>query len=212
MAQVIWLVRHGSRLDFVDPEWYVTARRPYDPPLSAEGVGQAQALGRRLRGERVAHLFASPFLRAVETAHYVAEALDLPIKIEAGFSEWLNPEWFSSPPERLSVEALRERFPRVDGNYASRVPASYPETADEALRRAGEAARLLSQECEGNVVIVGHGASVVGAAWGLLESRPEVHAAFCSLVKVSCQAGKWVLELAGDTAHLERTESTLRFH
>ena len=46
--QTLWLTRHGNRLDFVDAGWYLTAKRPYDPPLSAEGRSQAKALAQRL--------------------------------------------------------------------------------------------------------------------------------------------------------------------
>ena len=37
-------------------------------------------------------IFASPFLRAVETADHIAEVLDRPVLIERGASEWLNPK------------------------------------------------------------------------------------------------------------------------
>jgi len=40
-------------------------------------------LGQRQR-EGIAHIFASPFLRTVQTANQIAEALDLPIKLESG--------------------------------------------------------------------------------------------------------------------------------
>jgi len=40
-------------------------------------------LGQRLKREDIAHIFASPFLRTVQTANQVAEALDLPIKLES---------------------------------------------------------------------------------------------------------------------------------
>ncbi len=212
MGQIIWLARHGNRLDFVDPEWFKTASRPFDPPLSPDGVQQAQSLARRLRDEGITRVFASPFLRAVETAHHVADLLDLSIGVESGFSEWLNPDWFPDPPVCLPLDSLARRFPRVDASYRSRVMARYPETSEVALARAGKAARLLSDEFRGNLLIVGHGASVVGASWGLLRNSPELHTAFCSLVKLRREADAWTLDLRGDTSHLEETESVLRFH
>ena len=107
MNQTIWIARHGNRLDFVNPEWFNTAERPYDPPLSPDGIVQAQELGQRLVGERIRHIFASPFLRTVQTADRVAQILDLPIKIESGLGEWLNPDWMKSDPERLSIAVLQ---------------------------------------------------------------------------------------------------------
>ncbi|MGK7892391.1 MAG: histidine phosphatase family protein, partial [Xenococcus sp. (in: cyanobacteria)] len=37
MKQTVWIARHGNRLDFVNPEWFNTATRRYDPPLSEDG-------------------------------------------------------------------------------------------------------------------------------------------------------------------------------
>ena len=39
----LWLVRHGSRRDFEEPEWAARAARPFDPPLSARGRREAAA-------------------------------------------------------------------------------------------------------------------------------------------------------------------------
>jgi broad specificity phosphatase PhoE len=61
MSQTIWIARHGNRLDFVRPEWFDTALRRYDPPLSKDGFVQAKQLAQRLKGENIRHIFASPF-------------------------------------------------------------------------------------------------------------------------------------------------------
>ncbi|MBW4669877.1 MAG: histidine phosphatase family protein [Cyanomargarita calcarea GSE-NOS-MK-12-04C] len=88
--QTIWIARHGNRQDYVDRNWRRTALKPFDPSLSADGAVQAQKLAGRLVGEKIRHIFASPAFRTLETANYTAEALNLPIKIEAGLSEWSN--------------------------------------------------------------------------------------------------------------------------
>ena len=214
MPQTVWIARHGNRLDFVNPEWFNTAERPYDPPLSDDGVVQAQQLGQRLVGEGIVHIFASPFLRTVQTAYQVAEALDLPIKLESGLSEWLNPHWMPAMPERLSIEALAERFPRIDLTYTSRVVANYPETSEEVLERTACTARHLAAEFPEDILLVGHGASVVGATMGLLggTTEPKVNAVLCCLVKLVRQDQEWLMELNGDTSHLSQTEKVIRFH
>ncbi len=214
MTQIVWLARHANRLDFVNPEWFNTAERPYDPPISDDGKIQAQQLAQRLKQENIAHIFASPFLRTVQTASYVAEVLDLPIKLESGLSEWLNPKWMPKMPERLSMEALAKMFPKIDTSYTSRVIAEYPETSEVSLERSGKTARLLADEFPEDILLVGHGASVLGATMGLVEgtARTEVNAALCCLVKIIRQDQKWVMELNGDTSHLSQTETVIRFH
>jgi broad specificity phosphatase PhoE len=214
MSQIVWIARHGNRLDFVNPDWFLTAERPYDPPLSDDGLIQAKQLGERLKQENIAHIFASPFLRTVQTGNQVAEALDLPIKVESGLSEWLNPHWMPSMPEKLSLELLHERYPRIDLEYNSRIIAEFPETGEQALQRAGETAKRLAAEFTTDILLVGHGASVIGTAMGLLggTTEPEINTTLCCLVKIVHQGEKWEMELNGDTSHLSETEKVIRFH
>ncbi|MDY6940725.1 MAG: histidine phosphatase family protein [Cyanobacteriota bacterium] len=212
MTQTIWIARHGNRIDFVRPEWFDTADRPYDPHLSDDGEVQARELGDRLQPEGITHIFASPFLRTVQTANYVAEILDLPIKLEWGLCEWLNPEWMSAMPETLSPETLKARFPRIDLSYRSLLQPQYPESDELCWQRTAEAARRLVAEYSTDLLWVGHGASVVGAAIGLLEEYREITASLCCLVKLVRQDDRWVMELDGDTSHLSRSESKVRFN
>lgn len=134
MNQIVWIARHANRLDFVNPDWFLTAERRYDPPLSDDGMEQAQQLAKRLQKEKISHIFTSPFLRTIQTANAVAEVLDLPIKLETGLSEWLNPAWMTEEPERLSVPALAELFPRIDVSYTPHIAAQYPETHEKVRR------------------------------------------------------------------------------
>jgi broad specificity phosphatase PhoE len=215
MSQIIWIARHGNRIDFVNPEWFNTAERRYDPPLSDDGVVQAYQLGQRLKRENITHIFASPFLRTVQTANQIAEALELPIKLESGLSEWLNPVWMTAMPEKMSIEALTEIFPRIDTSYTSRVIAEYPETYEQALSRSGKTARLLAEEfLPEDILLMGHGASVLGATMGLVGeiAKNQVKASLCCLVKVVRQDPDWLLELYGDTSHLSEIEEVIRFN
>lgn len=214
MSQIVWIARHANRLDFVNPDWFLTAERRYDPPLSDDGFVQAQQLAKRLKRENITHIFASPFLRTVQTANAVAEVLNLPIKLETGLSEWLNPAWMTEEPERLSTPALAELFPRIDIGYTSRIAAKYPETHEKVRERSGQTARCLATEFfPQDVLLVAHGASVLGGAMGLVGeiAKTEVKASLCSLVKVVREDPKWLLELKGDTSHLTHIEEVIRF-
>ncbi|KJH73656.1 phosphoglycerate mutase [Aliterella atlantica CENA595] len=213
-SQTIWIARHANRLDFVNPDWFNTAERRYDPPLSDDGLVQASQLAQRLKQEKITAIFASPFLRTVQTANQVAEVLDLPINLESGLSEWLNPEWMSENPERMAIAELISLFPRIDPSYTSRVQAEYPETEATALGRSGETARKLAAEFKEEILLVGHGASVLGATLGLVGemARTEVKASLCCLIKVVRQNPNWVLELNGDTSHLSEVEEIIRFN
>lgn len=205
----VWLARHGDRLDFTDTEWTATAARPYDPPLSPLGREQAYRLALRLQSQGVSYIFSSPFLRAVETAAAVCKALRIPMRIEPGLSEWLNREWFPKLPETVRVDELWHRFPEIDRGYHPVGSAVYGETGDEALLRSGETAQRLTAAFPGTLLLVGHGASVLGATLGLLQAPvtsagevlPEISPA--SVVKLVYRHGVWRLALACDVAHLQ---------
>ena len=215
MTQTVWIARHANRLDFVKPEWFLTAERRYDPPLSDDGMVQAQQLAERLQVETIDHIFASPFLRTVQTANAIAEKLDLPIKLETGLSEWLNPEWMTEEPERLPTTALAELFPRIDTAYTPRIGATYPETHAQTRQRSGTTARCLAAEYSPkHILLVGHGASVKGAAMGLVgdiaDNGEKVR--LCSLFKAVRQERGWLLEISGDTSYLTHVEEVVRFN
>jgi broad specificity phosphatase PhoE len=212
ITQIVWIARHGNRQDFVDLNWRSQAQHPLDPPLSTDGAVQAQELAARLAGETIAHIFASPFLRTVQTASYVAELLDLPIKIESGLSEWIEPQGFLTAPAKLTFTDLVEQFPRIDANYRSRVEVTYPEPGKMGFDRAAKTAQLLTSEFAGQILMIGHGASVLGATWGLVGGQPEINPALCCLVKLVRDRQAWVMELNGDTSHLSQSESSIRFH
>jgi broad specificity phosphatase PhoE len=210
--QIVWIARHGNRLDFVYPEWFNTAERRYDPPLSEDGFIQAKQLGKRLEKENITHIFASPFLRTIQTANEIAEILNLPIKIETGLSEWHNPNWMSDKPKTHPQEFLAKEYPRIDWNYTSYVIPKYPESEEEVNQRTADTARQLVAQFSQHILLVGHGASVVGATRGLVGENLTIKASLCCLVKLISNGNKWEIELNGDISHLSQTETTIRFN
>jgi len=212
MSQTVWIARHGNRLDFVNPEWFNTAERRYDPPLSDDGFIQAAELGQRLKAEKIEHIFVSPFLRTIQTANEVAEALNLPIKLETGLGEWHNGEWMTESPEIQTQEFLAAKYQVIDWDYQPYLSPQYPETKEDVNRRTAKTVQHLVSEYSEDILIVGHGASVYGAALGLVADLPESKVALCSLTKVVRNSDRWNLEFYADTAHLSQTESEVRLN
>ncbi len=198
-GQVLWLCRHGNRIDWVDPTWEGT-----DPHLAADGVVQAIKTGQRLRGQGIRHIFCSPFLRTIETAHHIAAALELTVKVEHGATEWLRTDWFPTPPEYAPPDLLHKRFPGIDTTYRSIGHPVWPEaTWEDVKARCVTVARDILATFGSDVLIVGHSASVGGMALGLFGSDFELPTDFCSLTKVICSPGGVCLELKGDISHLK---------
>lgn len=204
----IFLARHGERVDHVDASWKLRAPRPFDSPLTERGRRQARELGERLlRLERanVRYIFASPFERTVDTAHQVAQVLDLPVYIENGACEWLNEAWFGAEkPEWLPAAELRRRgYPRLQvppsslsSSEAAAAPAAepghaiiadpvHPEELAEVAERCTRTVRALAARyLDGDVLVVGHGISVEHMAKGLCGADTKVRwVTYCSLTE-----------------------------
>lgn len=213
MSQTVWIARHGNRLDFVNPAWFNTATRRYDPPLSADGLVQATELGERLKQENISHIFTSPFLRTIQTANEVAQILNLSIKLEAGLSEWHNPEWMTESPETHPQDFLAARYPLIDWCYQSYFLPQYPETELDVNQRTKATIKQLVTKFSTNILIVGHGASVWGATQGLVPNTPMFKVALCCLTKIVRDANhNWRLDFGGDTSHLTQTETQIRLN
>lgn len=213
MSQTVWIARHGNRLDFVNPEWFNTAARRYDPPLSEDGFMQAAELGQRLKSENISHIFSSPFLRTIQTANEVAKILNIPIKLEAGLSEWHNPDWMSESPETHPQDFLTAEFPLIDWNYQSCVFPQYPESKAEVCRRTAATVKQLLDQFSSDILIVGHGASVFGVTKSFIPDVPDFKVSLCSLTKVvRDQDHNWGLEFCADNTHLSQTESQVKLN
>ncbi len=209
-GRVVWLVRHGNRRDFVDPEWLKTAERPHDGPLSADGEVQARETGERLARERIDHVFASPFIRAAQTASIIGGVIGRRVRIEPGLAEMLLDRWFPDRHDLLSAAELAEMLPGIDADYPGQVHPAYPEDSEAMLRRTAEVMRHLTGRYEGNLLLVAHGGSINGLARALAPSA-SVHTALCCLVRLAERAGAWVLEADGsDTSHLTQAQGTVR--
>ena len=203
---IIWLARHGNRLDFVEPEWFSNAEKKYDPPLSEDGRIQAQQLADKLPQKKIDHLITSPFLRAVETADIIAQVLDLSIKVEAGLGEWHNADWMTQTPQIHSFSQLKSLYPRIDGNYRSYVTPKYPEDKLQVLDRMKKIAYKLVEQFSGNILLVGHSISVTGIVQGLLNSSVEINTSLCSLTKLVKYDMQWQLVLNGDTSGISQAQ------
>lgn len=197
----VWIARHGHRFDFAYPEWFITAERRYDPALSDQGFVQVQQLANRLKQEPIDHLFCSPFLRAIQTAHPISQLLNLPMKIERGLGEWLNPDWMTEYPQTSPLEDLMSKY-SIDPPYSSRLIPHYPESESEMMQRMARIADQLVAEFSGNLLLVGHGATVGGITAGLLGENLIRQAPLACLTKIVYSKKQWKIELKADISHL----------
>ena len=205
MAQEVYVVRHGQRRDTVDPDWETVADRVHDPPLTELGRWAAWRVGRRFVESGVAFdaVYASPFIRAVETADEICREIETTFGLEPGLGEYRNPEWFDRDPETLPHDMLRERFETLRVHGDSHVVPTFPETHEEAMARIGEAARRLADGIDGSVLLVGHGITVAGVVAGLVGPGTGVDAPLCGVTRLAFDGESWRLDYTADTSHLD---------
>ncbi len=102
--RAVWLARHG------ETDWNRAGRwqGQADPPLNAQGRGQAAQLATRLRGVPVDALYASDLLRARETAELVADAVGMSPRLHPGLREIDIGSWSGKTVEQIRAEHAEE--------------------------------------------------------------------------------------------------------
>lgn len=211
----MWVVRHGERSDVADGEWWLTADRPHDPPLTKRGHEQARAAGHALAGETVDAIYSSPFRRCVQTACEIAAALGggIKVKIEPGLGEMLHHEWFDFPEpnaragtpvdEGMSTKELVKAFgaAKIDAAYvplfdaASRSGAvrpgqtaiTFPEEWHEGVARYRQCLSALEASAPFSVLVT-HGAGVQSCGESIEGvDMEEMDIGYCCLTNLTRQ-------------------------
>ncbi len=100
----LFLVRHG------EAEWNQTGRYQggSDPPLTARGEAQAQALANWFAGCGVATIFTSPLVRARCTSRAVEKRLGMVAIVDDRLSELAYGPW-----EGLTQAEVKQRWPEM---------------------------------------------------------------------------------------------------
>lgn len=176
---MIFVIRHGERIDHVDPFWEDRAEKPWDPPLTITGRQQGSKTGQRLKseGHEINFIFTSPFLRCLQTSAQIAKEVgNPPIMVEYGLAEYLTNEWFPQKPTFSDVDEMGKILPSLERNYRSLhdLDTLYPETWEAMEQRFMRVAKLLAAyEKPGNIVMVSHAYTLdyVAMAFNPIESN-----------------------------------------
>lgn len=146
----IYLVRHAQ------PELggreHVCLGGRSDPPLSAEGRAQAEKLGRQIPSLESFGVWASPMLRARETAELIAGGRAM-VNILPGMEEIDCGDW-----DGLSFDEIRRLYPvlyaRRGGDLSLTPPGG--ESLEALARRGLRALESLMDAEEDNIILVAH--------------------------------------------------------
>jgi broad specificity phosphatase PhoE len=180
-SQSLFVIRHGDRWDYENPDWNQKTTRPGDPPLSALGHQQAREAGvlldsllssLQVDGNDVT-LLSSPFLRTLQTSDGMLSALrrttnarNIQILPESSIFEWDGKEnglWHASLP---SLEERWNYFPRLNVKHSSLFVPDLPEPRSKFVERCDRAVKELNDrypyQPRSVIVLVTHAAGCVG--------------------------------------------------
>jgi probable phosphoglycerate mutase len=149
------LVRHG------ETDWNRDGRYQgqADPPLNAAGREQARLLASRLQGLPIEAIYSSDLQRAAETAGLVAEALGLPVSVDARLREIRLGMWEGRLVEEIIREYPAEWQARQSDPLLSRAPEG--ESVEEVAARVYQAANeIAARHPQGQVLVCAHGISL----------------------------------------------------
>ena len=201
------VVRHG------ETHWNVETRiqGQKDSELTAAGVAQAEAIGKRLARERFDALVASDMGRAMRTAERIAAQCGLAVVPEPRLRE----RSFGQG-EGLTYAEVDARWPGVFSRSANTDPdAAIPggETRRQFHERIRAAFEALARAHAGRrVAVVTHG-GVLAVLYRIVHGIPLAHAHKVAISNASYNgvvydhaaagdAGAWALEAWDDIAHL----------
>jgi broad specificity phosphatase PhoE len=200
-------IRHGETV------WNAEGREQgqADSPLTPRGVRQAEAIARRLRGQRCSALYSSDLGRALRTAEIIARATGAGVSADAGLRERHMGIF-----QGLTREQMAAQFPDEYTAYRAD-PHAYPIPGGESGQQRRErsvrvATGLADRHGDDTIVVVTHGGFLLGLFEHVLGLEPgnawrfkRHNASYSVFVRAN---GHWSLETWNDTSHLDALGST----
>jgi probable phosphoglycerate mutase len=203
-ATDLLLVRHGASEAYLEGSPFPLVDGHGDPPLSPEGVVQAEQVCARLAGAGVEAIYATNLRRTAQTAAPLAARLGLDVGVEADLREVHLGEWegglfrknvADGHPVSLRMQE-EERWDVIPGAEASEALAG----------RVGAAIGRLAAAHPGRRVAAFTHGGVIGQAMAMASgSRPFAFlgAENTSISRLVIVGDRWIVRGFNDTAHLD---------
>lgn len=205
--RTIWVVRHAEREDNINRNWRslpsASGLTSDNSLLSERGRLQAKECAERFRKVNIAHVFASPFDRTIETASIIVADKNLLVKPEPGLCEALY--LCEKPVGFWDTKDLKEKYPLVDTDY---IPVYSKNTLpkegcsdDACLSRVRSTLNRLTEKYDGDFLLVSHGAPIgaIHEIW----TGDFTYVGQATVSKfVQVDKGKFRMEFSNDASHL----------
>lgn len=204
-ALELLLVRHGQQAPIAERR---TPEEMSDPPLSAIGEQQIEAVAAHLAGETIDAVYASNLVRAHRTGLAIAARHDLDVTVLADLRE-VDLRLNLAPGTTLSAATEEPGFADAASQFAttgrwSALPMS--ERGDEFRARVRRTVEdILDRHSEGRVVIACHGGVVNAYVAEILGIERDYwfRTAHCSVNRVFARGTERRVWRLNETHHLD---------
>ncbi|ERI93081.1 phosphoglycerate mutase family protein [Clostridiales bacterium oral taxon 876 str. F0540] len=198
----LYITRHG------ETEWNIQGRMQgwKNSNLTAKGVSNAKALGESLKGVEFKKVYCSPLDRTRHTAELILSGRDIPVVYDENLREI-----HLGQLEGLNQEEIKEIYPEF-GSHFWESPHLYKAKSGEDFYKVRERVlkvldRIMSENTEGNILIVTHGvvlktfhAYFKNLPMEKLWDPPFIYDTSLTIVEI--QDGKSKVVIEGDISHL----------
>ena len=151
----IFLVRHGTTVLTAEDRFAGAT----DVQLSDEGREQVRHLARRLGGQTLSAIYASPLGRTVETARILAEPHGIPVQARDGLREISHGRW-----EQMTRREVEAQFPDEAAAWDEDPFTFAPQGGESGLAVTARALPVLIEIVRAhpakNVLVVSHKATI----------------------------------------------------
>jgi len=187
-------------MNWVTTNWKSKTGLPRDPPLAAYGETQAKELAKYFLSlpetDRPTAIFSSPYYRCLQTAQPVSDALDSPLFVEHGLSEWYSTVKAGTGlhPRPDQAEVLQTYFSQIDPSWSTVwYPSRKGETIEEVHDRASGCLNALASTIDRHypgkhrrILLVSHAATVIALTRELVGDRSlPLRVGCCSMTVLS---------------------------
>jgi probable phosphoglycerate mutase len=198
----LYMIRHGQT-DFSRENRFCGA---IDPPLNEVGLRMADAFGKAYASMKWTSIFASPRLRARQTANALAHRVNVDVHVEDGLAEIAYGDW-----EGLRHEDVKAQWPEAYAYWAADTASRGTpggETAFQVAARAAPIIEKIKTRCnEGRVLLVSHKATIRILTCALLGMdvrlfRDRIAQPVAAVTKFEIKKSGPLLTMLGDMSHL----------
>jgi probable phosphoglycerate mutase len=145
----VYMVRHGETI--LTPDRKFSGTGPLNPPLTEDGLAQAEKVAAEIAKLKPDVLIASPLQRTTQTAEIIAQATGLKPEFDEAWYECSFGDW-----DGLSIQEVKEKWPNDYTSWISSSAFTPPggESYDDVAARIEPAFDALAEKYPGQKVVV----------------------------------------------------------